>query len=331
MENSVAIVLLTYNRKELLLECLEAIQKLTVKPDALYIVDNNSNDGTKDLLYEKKFIPELPKNNINSNQVINSEISSYTRSDEKIVVRYINKYKNEGSAGGFNEGMKMAFNDGYEWIWVMDDDVEPKNNALEILYKWRKTHSVIQTSREYKDGSLVHWAGYFIPESGLEYHPDHLQSCLENSGHVFVSLICFEGLFINRKIIEKIGFPDKRFFIAGDDSIYGFLASLYTNIVLIKEKLIIKKIKFEPPIYNFGIKKLASIIPPFWVYYKIRNEFLKMKIMREQGITIHKEAYKKRIRKIIILELLFSLYTLDLKRLKSVITGYIDGKRGWFY
>ena len=30
---------------------------------------------------------------------------------------------NTGGSGGFNYGLSRAYDDGYEWFWLMDDDV----------------------------------------------------------------------------------------------------------------------------------------------------------------------------------------------------------------
>ncbi len=66
MENkkeTVCAVVVTYNRKNLLLECLEAIRKQTRPVDAIYIIDNASQDGTPEVLKSSGYIPELPPSN----------------------------------------------------------------------------------------------------------------------------------------------------------------------------------------------------------------------------------------------------------------------------
>jgi GT2 family glycosyltransferase len=51
-KETVCAVVVTYNRKELLIECLDALCKQTRPIDAMYIIDNFSNDGTAELLLE---------------------------------------------------------------------------------------------------------------------------------------------------------------------------------------------------------------------------------------------------------------------------------------
>lgn len=48
-----------------------------------------------------------------------------------------------GGAAGFHEGMKRAYEEGYDWIWVMDDDALPHADALEKLLAHREEAEVL--------------------------------------------------------------------------------------------------------------------------------------------------------------------------------------------
>ena len=63
-KETVCVILVTFNRKKLLLECLEAIKKQTRPVDAIYIIDNASQDGTPELLKSESYIPKLPYFNL---------------------------------------------------------------------------------------------------------------------------------------------------------------------------------------------------------------------------------------------------------------------------
>ena len=45
----VAVAIPTFNRKELLVKCLEAVAGQTLKPAKIFVVDNHSSDGTPEL------------------------------------------------------------------------------------------------------------------------------------------------------------------------------------------------------------------------------------------------------------------------------------------
>jgi len=99
----VIAVIVTYNRKELLKECITALLNQDYRNCDILVVDNASTDGTFD------YISELLKN--------------------KRVI-YKNTGANLGGAGGFNFGMKEAVNLGCDFVWVMDDDCMVHTDSL---------------------------------------------------------------------------------------------------------------------------------------------------------------------------------------------------------
>jgi len=51
-DSGVCAVVVTFNRKNLLLECLESLRKQSISLDSIYVIDNASSDGTGELLLE---------------------------------------------------------------------------------------------------------------------------------------------------------------------------------------------------------------------------------------------------------------------------------------
>lgn len=107
-KKNVCSVVVTYNRKDLLLECIEALVNQTYELDKIIIIDNNSNDGTYEELDNKGYIKNA-----------------------KIIYRKLDE--NVGGAGGFYEGMKIARTLDFDWVWIMDDDTVPQADSLEEL------------------------------------------------------------------------------------------------------------------------------------------------------------------------------------------------------
>lgn len=58
IDKEICAVVVTYNRKELLIRCINQILLQTRVPDIL-IFDNYSSDGTKDYLIQKKFYKKV--------------------------------------------------------------------------------------------------------------------------------------------------------------------------------------------------------------------------------------------------------------------------------
>jgi rhamnopyranosyl-N-acetylglucosaminyl-diphospho-decaprenol beta-1,3/1,4-galactofuranosyltransferase len=142
MSDSVCAVVVTYNRKNLLIECLEALRKQTRPIQGIYLIDNASTDGTPELLLEKGYISELPPKNVEEPWEKEFTIQNLTNGEE-IKLYYVRMHENTGGAGGFYEGAKRGYERGYEWLWLMDDDAEPKEDALEILSIYFKDSNIV--------------------------------------------------------------------------------------------------------------------------------------------------------------------------------------------
>ena len=102
----IAAIVVTYNRKELLLQCLEHLLAQEGAACDVLVVDNASTDGTC------QAVEQLGKDRI----------------------LYRNTGENLGGAGGFNFGMRWAVEEGYDYLWVMDDDTLPRPDALAQLW-----------------------------------------------------------------------------------------------------------------------------------------------------------------------------------------------------
>ncbi|MFL5780289.1 MAG: glycosyltransferase, partial [Thermoleophilaceae bacterium] len=105
---TVVALVVTYNRRDLLMGCLEGVFGQSRPPDRVFLVDNASTDGTPELLRERGFLdrPELT---------------------------YLRLAENLGSSGGFAEGVRAAREPESDWLWLMDDDSQAEPDTLERL------------------------------------------------------------------------------------------------------------------------------------------------------------------------------------------------------
>ncbi len=304
---TVAVVLVTYNRKELLLGCLQGIFHQSRLPDAVYIIDNASSDGTPQLLQKHGFLGALPPDRIDTNWNASKSM------ENGLIIRYTRMANNTGGAGGFCEGMKQAHRDGYDWIWLMDDDVEPVPEALEVLLEYRHISDCIHPMRMSCSGEPVPWEGYIDAMTGHRVNLDNLSF---SNGKEFscVNVACFEGMLIHSRIVSRIGYPDERFFIGYDDTVYGLLASQYTNVIVLSRCLMIKKI----------IK--ANELSEFSAYYFIRNLYLQKKYIDSvyRSYAISRNIF-------FLLELAWiyvkTLRSIGIRGIKVILKGTIDGMR----
>lgn len=239
-------MVVTYNRKELLRQCLRALEQQSRPPDGIVVIDNASTDGTGALLAEE--FPHL--------EVIRSP-------------------ENSGGAGGFHTGMRHAYNRGFDWVWVMDDDVEPLPDALESMLAYSAVSKFINARREGPDG-ITEIEGIW-DVGACQFLPYGQDLSFRRSGRDWVSVQwgCFEGALIHRDVMDAIGFPDVRYFIAGDDSMYGFEAAFHTNVIYLRRVVLRRKLA------------LPTMRSRMTHYFTIRNRFLNREHFRRLGIPVN--------------------------------------------
>lgn len=248
MDNeSVAVVIASYNRKYLLTQCIESLLKQTYEVSKVFIIDNNSTDGTTAFLKEKYFLN--PKINI------------------------VRLRKNMGSGGAFYVGIKKALESGFDWIWLMDDDALPLPDALEKLskYFYLKKENVLgfASSVIYK-GVPMSNRGFldldnFWPIPFKPIEPEFYK----NNSVIEIDFAASIGLLLTRKIIECAGLPNKKMFIYGDDVEWAVRLKKCGRIFLIPESIVQHNdINSEPKFRKILWKKYKIIpIENFYRYY----------------------------------------------------------------
>ncbi len=291
-KKKIAAVIVTFNRKDLLLKCIEGILNQTVTVDSIFLVDNASTDGT-DKIVTSKF-------------------------NKSSLIKYTKLNQNTGSAGGFNFGVNQAYNSGADWVWFLDDDISPSPNCLEELLKYQHISKCIHPSKTDINGREFIWEGVFDSAVGNANFIPNL-SFKNGKDFTFVNIGCFEGMLIHREIIDKIGFPDSRFFIVGDDTIYGFMASLYTNVIFVKEAIINKLIPLN----------LRS--SPTFMYYAIRNHFLTKEYLIKLGVFNPRTFYLHFFFYILFSSIKQTVRNRSIKTIFFVFRGLIHGLMGKFY
>lgn len=243
----VVTIIVTYNRLSLLQLCIESVRKQTCKIDTLLVINNGSTDGTKEWLDAQNEIKVIHQENV-------------------------------GGAGGFKTGVKTAFEADADWIWMMDDDVFPREDCLEKLLSFSDQSLCLHPQRIYADGVKNKWNRTF----DLENYRTNKCTSDKNKEISFVSSGCFEGMLIHRDIVSAIGYPDSRFFIAGDDTIYGFLANQLTPVCFVHAAIMDK-----------AIKSTDLTLRPFYLYYLHRNFHLQQEYYCK---IFHQKKYPFKVR-----------------------------------
>ena len=299
MADRIAAVVVTYNRKVLLGECLDGLLRQTRPLDAIFILDNASTDGTEDFL----------KNH------------GYLRQER---IQYIRLRSNTGGAGGFHAGLRCAFEAGYDWFWLMDDDVEPFPNGLEQLLYYRKNSECIHGRRRNPDQSPTEWREAFDPRTVTCSHVADLDFS-SSQRYRQMNVGCFEGMLVSRHVIELVGLPDPQFFIVHDDTFFGYLASqitdvLYVNAFTLQRKRAVESVRL--PVLN---KRICYRLGPNTLYYFSRNRFLIAKLLGNYSLPFIAASLR-----VLFVSLFRELVLVrSIRSAGAVIRGFWDGARLW--
>ncbi|MBB5317230.1 glycosyltransferase [Tunturibacter empetritectus] len=290
-----AAVVVTFNRKQLLAECLDALLNQSLPLDAVFIVDNASSDGTELFLQERGYL-------------------------ENPLVNYVRLAENLGGAGGFHAGMSAACNAGFDWIWVMDDDTEPYLDSLELMNVWKSYPRVVAIANIKVDRLGNETA------DGLR-----LMSRVATGPYTKVRFSSFVGLLIRNDSIKKIGLPIPEFFIHRDDTEFcmrlrtiGDIALANGSIVAHKEVARRQKSKqiFSHVFYQKDIQGFC------FDYYRHRNtawieqHYRKNPVIRYLLLAVRFACFAAAV----------IIFDADHRwlRIKILAKAYFDGIRGCF-
>ena len=196
----ICAVVVSFNRKELLLRCLDTLVIQTRPVDQIIVVDNASTDGTEQLVREHGFF-------------------------DRPNFQFHALPENMGGAGGFRAGVELGYQQGYDWLWLMDDDGFARENTLEDLLQYQQSYDfygpiVLDDQTRKKLSFPIRYPGTKKVLRTLDEIPE------ANGDSTILEdvLIPFNGVLLRRSLVEKIEFPDARFFIWGDDMEYTYRA-----------------------------------------------------------------------------------------------------------
>ncbi|KAA0014335.1 glycosyltransferase [Billgrantia pellis] len=194
MASKVIGVILTYNRKELLELCLKAVHSQTRPCDMVLVINNASTDETLEFLKSGKY----------------PDIKVYTLK------------RNVGAAGGFNAGFRLAYDNGADHVWMMDDDVIPEPEALEkllnadeFLEKRGMRRSYLLSTAYTEHGQITNTPQVSSAKNRAGYFdwPEQLEN-----GLVAVGSGTFVSILVPRTTLEKYGLPISSMYIWGEDA-----------------------------------------------------------------------------------------------------------------
>ncbi len=181
----VVAVVLTHERPVLLAQCVDALLAQARMPDHVLVVDNGSSTQLPDR------VARSPR------------------------VRVLRLTKNEGPAAGFQAGIRAALDMGATHVWLMDDDGRPEDaECLTGLLAAAAREASAITCPLVRNVARRERLAFPIRQHGrTRFTAADLDPApvIEGFAHLF------NGALIEAAAFARIGLPDRRLFMRGDE------------------------------------------------------------------------------------------------------------------
>ncbi len=235
----VAVVIINWNCWRDTEPCLKSLRGLDYPDYRVVVVDNASQDGSPDLIARN--FPE---------------------------VKLIRNTENLGTAGGNNTGMRWALENGYDYIWLFNNDADCPPDTLSLLVEEME-----------KDAAL----GLAAPVLYDHHDHSHLQNCGSRYDFADYRLRHIESLellktvpsdelwlwgtalLIKSALIREIGFYEENLFVYNDDMEFCWRAIRAGYHARIIERASV----FHKSHYSGTERKL----PLHYYFYTVRNDY----------------------------------------------------------
>ena len=239
MKQGILAVVVTHNRCELLTRCLDFLLRQTRPPEEIVVINNGSTDKTVEMLVQRG-------------------------------IRCVTQ-ENVGSAGGWHRGIEIAMEEGFDAVWLMDDDGYPDEKALERLSS-RLTPGVACVSSTVlceDDKSRLVFPLPLLSSSGIPvlfstrrkiFTLDQVQKEAGDDLYPFAHF--FNGALISVAAVRAAGNVERDFFIFGDELDY-----LYRLRRVGKVFTVLSAHHYHPDVTQRPLNDMK-------VYYYIKNTFI---------------------------------------------------------
>ncbi len=110
--NPIGVVICNYNKRDFVRQCIRSLQESKGINFDIFMVDNASTDG--------------------SVEAVREEFGD--------AVTILANRENLGGSGGFNTGLRVVRDRGYQYFMCLDDDAQVDENAIQVLYEYMEAN-----------------------------------------------------------------------------------------------------------------------------------------------------------------------------------------------
>ena len=286
----VAVIILNWNGKDHILNCLNSFENATYPECHIIIVDNSSTDGSQDFIRE-----HYPQHLL----ICNSE--------------------NLGFPAGNNIAMQLAVQDDFEYIFLLNNDTTISPDCLSLLVETAEIHrefGLIGPKIVFQSNPEKLWSGggYLDRKTGRPFQIDYRTGLREqDNGLTDIDWVSGCALLIRKEVVRRIGYLDGDYFFGSEDVDYCVRA---------------KKAGFRIGYLNTAViyhdKKEENILNPyssFQNYYTLRNLLILIHKHGSFSLFFLMSFFKTLLKRVIV-----SLVHFDRRSLYAIYRAFRDFK-----
>jgi GT2 family glycosyltransferase len=273
----VCAVIPTYNCKQPLEKCLDVVRRQTRPVDEIIVVDNASTDGTQEMIQER-FVPNIT---------------------------YVRLPENLGGSGGYNKGMRLAYEHGHEWIWCLDSDALPSETTLNDMLSAECSSKapVVAKACALRDPQtgLLYPGGYFESRKRAKDASFPQAAWVGKTVPVDSATLCC--LLVRSDAAQRAGFIDPGLFIYLDEFFFSRELKAQGEIALVGTTVVEHRYWAGGRSRIWGQSRFP--VEEHWrMYYQYRNRFLYEKRYIGPFRALGKQTYLylRRLAAILILD-----------------------------
>lgn len=252
MYPEVAVILLSWNRRQAVVECIERVKALEGVDVRIVVVDNASSDGSADAIASAH--------------------------PDAIVIR---EQVNGGFAGGVNAGLARADGLGADYAWLLNDDTEFGPHTLIEMLAFGKAnrHYGLLSPRlvDLGDPDAEQFVNGVIDWRACTMHhnlgADRLAQ-LHAAGATI--LVPGTAMLCDMRVYRAIGPFDARFFAYWEDTDYAVRAARAGFACAVVQAAVMRH----------AAPRGRQSRPPHYAYYMVRNEALFWKLHQSRWLYL---------------------------------------------
>ena len=190
---NIAAVFATMDRSRVAIDCVKSLAAQSRPPQRVIVADNVSSDGTPDHLEELKDLPfDL----------------TVLRMDENL-----------GNAGGVRDAMDLAFAEGADAVWILDDDSWPRPDALGKILELPWDPKIVRHPLQIDPQTGKFTWPMMTRKPGGDWHLIWDETQL-GAGPTSPNRTSWTGSLLPREVYETVGPVNGDLFIRGEDEEY---------------------------------------------------------------------------------------------------------------